>query len=361
MQGAVECGGAAGGGGHAVAVDGVEAGDGVAEGDEVLRPDGVALEVASPVGGAARALDGGERGGEADEFADEGVGQFFGEGGEAGLVGGGFAAAGAGEGDDPLAVLDGQDEAEPAGLPGAVVAVDADHGERAGAAARGAVEPGGVGDAGVDDVLLRRGDVEGAEPLGEPGAAAGGVDDDVGREVGRGVPVEVADRDAGDAGGVAEQGDGLGPGPERDAGVGEGEVADGPVEERAAGGEEELGLGESLLPAVGGQRDHVPVDADALGARGLEPFGGAGQQGLDEPRAAGPQEVGVAGLGQPFAVLGAVGELVALDDGDPVEMPPQHACCQHPGQSPSEYQPVCGSGHRQGDRSFLARKPPGAR
>ncbi len=134
----------------------------------------------------------------------------------------------------------------------------------------------------------------------------------------------------------------LGAGEHGDGRVGEHLVADRPVEQGPADRDEELGLGEPPLPAVGGHVDHVGLDADAVGARGAQAFHGARQQGLDDPGAARPEQMGVAGLGYALAGFGAVGEFVAVDDGDPVEVPAQGPRREHSGESAADDGTVAG-------------------
>lgn len=130
-----------------MAVDRVVGGDGVTEDDVAVGPASRLLVVAAVVGGAAGGGDVSERFGVFEDVADDGVAEVAGEVFEGVRVVGRLSPAGSGEGDDPLVVFDGQDDAALAGGLGGV-GLDVDEREAdVGAGAWGPVAAGGVGDA----------------------------------------------------------------------------------------------------------------------------------------------------------------------------------------------------------------------
>ncbi len=164
-----------------MAVDRVVAGDGVPEDGEALRPAPGLLVEAAAVGRAAGGHRVGQRLRPREEPADDRVLQA----GEREVlervrVGGGFAAPGAGERDQPAVALDRYEDPAPAGR---VTRVGLHVHHRVAQRRRGVggrVDPAGVGDARVDHPLLDRRVTQGPQPGVRLGAAPAGVDHQVG-------------------------------------------------------------------------------------------------------------------------------------------------------------------------------------
>ncbi len=114
------------------------------------------------------AVDRGEGFGVLDQFGDDGAAQPPRELQEVLLVGGRLAAPGAGDGDQPPLALDGQQHRSPTGLAVPRVGLDGDHGEVLAGRGRGAEDPGGVGETGVDDHLVDRRQSEVGQPAAGP-------------------------------------------------------------------------------------------------------------------------------------------------------------------------------------------------
>ena len=191
---------------------------------------------------------------------------------------------------------------------------------------------------------MRRLVVQSGQPIGEPRVAAIGHHHQVGGQL---IPTP-AGLEAGRAGPEPHPGDARPPGPPAkqagdvdsltDPHVGErgDAAADDRVDQVAAGGEQQEITGEPDVPTVRAHpRDILGrVHRNRAGPHQLA--GQAREEPLYNSAAASQQDVGVPALRQPLTRGRGLGEVVALQQRDVVEMVGQHAGRQHPGQAASD-------------------------
>lgn len=177
-----EGGGTEGGSCQAVPVQGVVGAQRVTEDGEAVWPMGQMLERGAPTGCGAGQMDRPGRFGPGEEIGHQRVAGLTGvmcE--EVGIVGERRRVPAAGQGDQPLGVLDGGEDSGAAASVRAAVGEDGDDG--AGPGFPGPVAAAGVGQARVDTFLADGGQSERGEAERGGGAAARGVDDPVGGQV----------------------------------------------------------------------------------------------------------------------------------------------------------------------------------
>ncbi len=314
---------------QAVPVDRVERGERVAEDGEVLGPRRHPLVEVPAVDGGAGEGHVGQRLGLFEQVADQRVPQVLtGEADEVVVLLGRPAAARAAQGDDPPALLDGQQEARAAGPAVPPVGLDVDDREAVAGRGGGEIQAAGVRQARVDLASLCRGQAEGGQPVGGLGAAARGVDDQVRVEgpLGAVVGPDPYARDRGVRAGQAHRLRAL---DDLDPLVGQDPRADRRVQQVPAGQDHVVGLGPAPEPASCAQGDDVRRDRPPVRPGLPERPGDPGQQVLHGPRPARPEHVGVPCLRQSLAGSGSGGQRVALHDDDPVGDIGQRACREH--------------------------------
>ena len=113
-------------------------------------------------------------------------------------------------------------------------------------------------------------------------------------------------------------------------------AADAPIDQVAAGGEHQEVAGAPDVPAVGAQRRDISGPVHQLRAGLHQLVGQAREQPLHDPAAALQQAVSVPTLRQPLASGRCLGEVIALQQRDIVEMAGQHPGRQHPGQAAAD-------------------------
>ncbi len=194
-----------------------------------------------------------------------------------------------------------------------------------GVAGRPPVQPAGVGQAGVDLGLHRRRQPRSHQPAGGGGSPPAGVDDQVGVDGDRG-PVAArppgAHLDAPHPAVLDDEAADVEPGPHQHLGRLEHPAAHAPLEQLPAGRQQDVAVegGEPGHPAGRGEPQEVGRDPQGHGPRGHEVGRDARDQALERREAARLEDVDMAALRNPGAGDGPLGQVVALDHGDPLDV-----------------------------------------